>query len=115
MESVEWGLEEIFLKSLFTIKRGKRLTIENRIKGYRPLITAGYENTGVAEFIGNEKQEIFPEDTITIDMFANTFYHNYRYSADDNILVLLDKQPISAKAKILVIIYLTGLDKPCNL
>ena len=48
-------------------------------------------------------------------MFANTFYHNYRYSADDNILVLLDKQPISAKAKILVIIYLTGLNKPCNL
>jgi len=87
------------LKDLFTIKRGKRLTVENRIKGNRPLITAGYENTGVAEFIGNNNQEIFPEDTITIDMFANTFYRNYSYSADDNILVLFDKEKIPSQAK----------------
>lgn len=98
LNSVEWG-EEVYLKDLFTIKRGKRLTVENRVKGNRPLITAGYENTGVAEFIGNNNQEIFPEDTITIDMFANTFYRNYSYSADDNILVLFDKEKIPSKAK----------------
>ena len=98
LQNVEWG-DEIYLKDLFTIKRGKRLTVENRVKGNRPLVTAGYENTGVAEFIGNEEQEVFPENTITIDMFANTFYRNYSYSADDNILVLFNKEYIPAQAK----------------
>ena len=102
MKSVEWG-NEIYLKDLFIIKRGKRLTVENRIKGNRPLVTAGYENTGVAEFIGNENQEIFPKDTITIDMFANTFYRNYDYSADDNILVLFDKEIIPSNAKLFIV------------
>ncbi|MDQ7046508.1 MAG: restriction endonuclease subunit S [Sulfurovum sp.] len=85
------------------MKRGKRLTVENRIKGNRPLVTAGYEKTGVAEFIGNTEQEIFSEDTITIDMFANTFYRNYSYSADDNILVLSDKEKIPSQAKIFIV------------
>ena len=102
LESVEWG-DEIYLKDLFIIKRGKRLTVENRVKGDRPLVTAGYENTGVATFIGNENQEIFPKDTITIDMFANTFYRNYAYSADDNILVLSTKEIVSSKVKIFIV------------
>jgi len=102
LDSVEWG-DEVYLKDIFTIKRGKRLTVENRIKGDRPLVTAGYENTGVAEFIGNNNQEIFPKDTITIDMFANTFYRNYQYSADDNILVLFDKEKIPPKAKLFIV------------
>ncbi len=84
---------------MFDIKRGKRLTVEKRIKGGRPLITAGYENTGVAEFIGNQEQEIFPENTITIDMFGNTFFRDYIYSADDNILVLFEKEEISVSVK----------------
>jgi len=67
------------------------------------LVTAGYENNGVAEFIGNEEQEVFPSDTITIDMFANTFFRNYCYSADDNILVLFNKEPISSKAKVFIV------------
>ncbi|ELM3649139.1 conserved hypothetical protein [Flavobacterium psychrophilum] len=99
---MEWG-EEIYLSELFKIKRGKRLTVSNRIKGERPLITAGKENTGVAEFIGNENQEIFPEDTITIDMFANVFYRNYCYSADDNILILFDKIKIKSKTKLFIV------------
>jgi len=102
LENVEWG-EEVYLTELFTIKRGKRLTVENRVRGNRPLVTAGYENTGVAEFIGNDKQEIFSKDTITIDMFGNTFYRNYCYSADDNILVLFDKKSIQPKAKLFIV------------
>lgn len=102
LQQVEWG-EDFYLKNLFTIKRGKRLTVEHRIKGNRPLVTAGYENTGVAEFIGNDEQEVFPGDTITIDMFANAFYRNYSYSADDNILVLFDIIPFSSKAKIFIV------------
>jgi ABC-type uncharacterized transport system substrate-binding protein len=101
LEKVEWG-EEIYLKDLFSIKRGKRLTVENRIKGTRPIVTAGYENTGVSGFIRNRNQEIFPKETITIDMFANTFYRNYQYSADDNILVLFNKQEMPPRAKIFI-------------
>lgn len=67
------------------------------------MITAGYENTGVAEFIGNAEQEIFPAYTITIDMFANSFYRDYSYSADDNILVLYDIVPITPKAKLFIV------------
>uniref|UniRef100_UPI0023600BFD restriction endonuclease subunit S n=2 Tax=Leuconostoc mesenteroides TaxID=1245 RepID=UPI0023600BFD len=76
------------LKSLFANERGVRLTKANRIIGTRPLVTAGYENTGVAEYIGNLKQKTFPKNVITIDMFGNTFYRDYEFSADDNILVL---------------------------
>jgi Type I restriction modification DNA specificity domain len=101
LDSVEWG--EYRLGDLFEVKRGKRLIIKDRVKGSRPLVTAGYENTGVAEFIGNAEQEIFPADTITIDMFANTFYRNYFYSADDNILVLFDKKIMPAKAKFFIV------------
>ncbi len=64
------------------------MTKPNRIIGTRPLVTAGYENTGVAEYIGNLKQKTFPKNVITIDMFGNTFYRDYEFSADDNILVL---------------------------
>ena len=102
LKNVEWG-EKIYLKELFSIKRGKRLTVEYRVKGERPLVTAGFEKTGVAEYIGNENQETFPEDTITIDMFGNTFYRNYKYSADDNILVLFNKKEMPSKAKIFIV------------
>lgn len=97
LEQVEWGKYK--LRDLFEVKRWKRLTIENRIKWTRILVTAGYENSWIAGFISNEEQEVFPEDTITIDMFANSFYRNYEFSADDNILVLIDKNKILSKAK----------------
>lgn len=36
-------------------------------------------------------------------MFGNSFYRDYEYSADDNILVLLDKINIPPKAKLFVV------------
>ena len=101
LNNVEWG-EYIYLNKLFDIKRGKRLTIENRISGDRPLVTAGFENTGIAGYISNIEQEIFPANTITIDMFGNTFYRNYSYSADDNILVLFEKSTMSENSKLFI-------------
>ncbi len=80
-----------FLKDLFTIERGKRITKSNRIQGNRPLVTAGYEHYGIADYISNPEQDIFQGNTITIDMFANVFYRSEEYSADDNILVLTSK------------------------
>ncbi|WP_121044990.1 restriction endonuclease subunit S [Helicobacter pylori] len=83
------------LGDLFEIERGARLTKANRIKGTRPLVTAGYENYGVAEYISNHEQKVFKGNTITIDMFANAFYRYGEYSADDNILVLTPKFTMS--------------------
>ena len=76
------------LNTIFSNERGVRLTKANRISGHRPLITAGYENNGVATYISNPEQKIFSKNVITIDMFGNTFFRNYEFSADDNILVL---------------------------
>ncbi|PUD31223.1 restriction endonuclease subunit S [Helicobacter pylori] len=83
------------LGDLFEMERGTRLTKANRIKGTRPLVTAGYENYGVAEYISNHDQKVFKGNTITIDMFANAFYRYSEYSVDDNILVLTPKFTMS--------------------
>ncbi|WP_223810147.1 restriction endonuclease subunit S [Campylobacter sp. LR286c] len=99
------GLEEKFkqeggefrefrLKDLFFCERGTRLVKNDRIKGEIPLITAGEQNQGVKEFIGNENQKIF-SNAITIDMFCNSFIHISPFCCDDNILVLTAKIPIN--------------------
>ncbi|WRB38820.1 restriction endonuclease subunit S [Helicobacter pylori] len=93
LNAIKWG--EFRLGDLFEMERGTRLTKANRIKGTRPLVTAGYENYGVAEYISNHEQRVFKGNTITIDMFANAFYRYSEYSADDNILVLTPKFTMS--------------------
>ncbi|RVZ45825.1 restriction endonuclease subunit S [Helicobacter pylori] len=93
LNAIKWG--EFKLGDLFEMERGTRLTKANRIKGTRPLVTAGYENYGVAEYISNHDQKVFKGNTITIDMFANAFYRYSEYSADDNILVLTPKFTMS--------------------
>ncbi len=93
LNAIKWG--EFRLGDLFEMERGTRLTKANRIKGTRPLVTAGYENYGVAEYISNHDQKVFKGNTITIDMFANAFYRYSEYSADDNILVLTPKFTMS--------------------
>lgn len=80
--------KEFKVVDLFQSKRGTRLTVSNRVKGLVPLVTAGYEKTGVAGYIGNKGQELFGKHTVTIDMFGNCFYRNYEYYADDNIISL---------------------------
>lgn len=62
---------------------GKRLVKEKRKKGKLPLLTAGFANQGVADFISNDWKAY--KNCITIDMFGNAFYHNYLCSGDDNI------------------------------
>ncbi|MFA4745052.1 restriction endonuclease subunit S [Helicobacter pylori] len=93
LNAIKWG--EFRLGDLFEMERGTRLTKANRIKGTRPLVTAGYESYGVAEYISNHDQKVFKGNTITIDMFANAFYRYSEYSADDNILVLTPKSTMS--------------------
>ena len=77
-------------KELFDIKRGVRLTKENRNDGTMPLVTAGFHNEGVSEYIDNEEMVVY-KDSYTIDMFGYCFYRNYEFNCDDNIIVLEPK------------------------
>lgn len=99
MNNREW--KAFNLADLFQVKRGQRLVANDRILGLRPLVTAGFKNNGIAAFISNPEQEVFPKNTITIDMFANAFFRGYEYSADDNILVLVNDN-ISKNCKLFI-------------
>ena len=79
-----------YLTDIFSIKRGKRLTKPDREIGITPLVTAGCENEGVAEYISNEEQAKY-KNAITIDMFGFSCYRVYEFCCDDNILVLQNK------------------------
>lgn len=79
--------QEFKLKEIFSIKRGSRLTQEDREVGCYPFVTAGFENYGISEYIGNPEQETF-RNSITIDMFCNSFYYENEFKCDDNVLVL---------------------------
>jgi len=93
--SVQW--QEFKIIDLFKIEKGERLTEVDRIDGNTPLITASSYNNGITSFIEYEifkdKKKIF-KDKITIDMFANVFFHNYKYFSDDNIHTLIFKEDI---------------------
>lgn len=79
----EYNLESLFGKST----RGKRLKSDDRIEGNLIFVTAGETNEGISAFIGNDV-EIFPKNTVTIDMFGSAKYRNYEYGADDHIAVV---------------------------
>ena len=79
----EFNLEKLFGKAT----RGKRLKAEDRLSGDLPFVTAGERNTGISAFIRNDVK-IFPENTVTIDMFGSAKYRNYKYGADDHIAVV---------------------------
>ena len=79
----KFNVKELFGKST----RGKRLKSSDRITGNIPFVTAGETDEGISAFIGNDV-EVFPKNTITIDMFGSAKYRNYDYGADDHIAVV---------------------------
>jgi hypothetical protein len=84
--SVNW--KAFNLKKLFdSATRGRRLKSSDRIVGNLPFVTAGETNMGISGFIGNDVQ-VFPKNTITIDMFGSAKYRNYMYGADDHVAVI---------------------------
>lgn len=83
------NLKPFKLEELFDmIKRGKRIKSVDRIVGELPFITAGVEKMGFSDYIGNFEAEVFPANSLTIDMFGNTFYRGYIFGADDHVTVL---------------------------
>ena len=71
-------------KSIFNkIVQGRRLKKEDQISGNIPVIMAGTTNAGVVNYISNPVAS-FPKNSITIDIFGNTFYRNYDFGAGDD-------------------------------
>ncbi len=89
-----FNFKEFNIISLFKIEKGERLTKAKRTVGKIPLITATSTNNGIAEVINKndfiKSKKIF-NNTITIDMFFNVFFHSYEYFSDDNVHTLIPK------------------------
>ena len=100
MGAKNWKL--FYLKDLFSVEKGKRLTVANRIDGNIPFVTAGHGNSGISSFIGNEDLKIY-ENSITIDMFAEAFFRNYSFCCDDNIHVLTPKEDIDKYVSLFIV------------
>ncbi len=77
---------KINLSKDFNYYRGDRLKQVDRKPGNIPLVTAGFQNNGIADYISNEVKTY--NDSLTIDMFGNVFWRPYRFACDDNIIVL---------------------------
>lgn len=87
LESFENGkikLQDITFRSVFNkIKQGRRLKKEDQIKGDIPFVMSGITDTGVVNYISNPVAS-FPKNSITIDIFGNTFYRNFSFGAGDD-------------------------------
>lgn len=67
----------------FVCYHGQRLNKAERLDGNIPFLTAGFENCGVAQFIGNDRTVY--HKPITVDMFGNCFFHSADCAGDDNV------------------------------
>lgn len=67
----------------FVCHHGSRLNKSARIDGDIPFVTAGFENRGVSQFIGNDVAVY--SDAITVDMFGNCFFQQGQCAGDDNV------------------------------
>lgn len=75
----EFSYSEIFNH----IKQGRRLKKGDQKPGKIPFVMAGTTNTGIVGYISNPIAT-FPQNSITIDIFGNTFYRNYDFGAGDD-------------------------------
>lgn len=83
-EKGEFEWKEFTFQSLFNnIVQGRRLKKDDQISGNIPFVMAGITNTGVVNYISNPVAR-FPKNSITIDIFGNTFYRNYDFGAGDD-------------------------------
>lgn len=67
----------------FSVHHGQRLNKAQRIEGETPFITAGFENRGVTQYIGNDRP--IYHKAITVDMFGNCFFQSEDCAGDDNV------------------------------
>lgn len=72
-----------FIKIFNNIKQGRRLKKGDQLPGDIPFVMSGTTNTGVIGYISNPVAR-FPKNSITIDIFGNSFYRNYDFGAGDD-------------------------------
>ena len=82
------------------IVQGRRLKKDDQVSGNIPFVMAGITNTGVVNYISNPVSS-FPQNSITIDIFGNTFYRNYSFGAGDDTGVYWHDKRIYSKETML--------------
>ena len=91
----EFNMSDIGFKNFHGIRQKQ----SDRTEGATPLLTAGKENQGVASYIGNPPSTYI--DSITVDMFGNSFFHKGVYAGDDNIYFFVNDN-VSDEAKLFI-------------
>lgn len=72
-----------FIEIFNNIKQGRRLKKEDQRPGHIPFVMSGITNTGVVGYISNPVAK-FPKNSITVDIFGNSFFRNYDFGAGDD-------------------------------
>ncbi len=72
-----------FIRIFNNIQQGRRLKKDDQSPGNIPFVMSGTTNTGVIGNISNPVAR-FPKNSITIDIFGNSFYRNYDFGAGDD-------------------------------
>ena len=72
----------------FSNFHGKRLNKADRIEGKTPFVTAGFDNRGIAQRIGNNLP--IYQKAITVDMFGNCFFQADDCTGDDNVYFFIN-------------------------
>lgn len=79
LEWQEFRYDEIFNR----IEQGRRLKKNDQIQGDIPFVMSGTTNTGVVNYISNPVAS-FPANSLTVDIFGNTFYRSFAYGLGDD-------------------------------
>lgn len=104
---IEFG--EFTFKRIFNkIAQGRRLKKADQISGSIPFVMAGTTNTGVANYISNPIAS-FPKNSITIDIFGNTFYRSYDFGAGDDTGVYWNEEKEYSKE--IMLFFTTSMKK----
>lgn len=91
----------ICFKNVFNkIVQGRRLKKEDQQPGEIPFVMSGVTNNGVANYISNPIV-FFPKNSITVDIFGNTFYRDYNFGAGDDTGVYWNDETIYDKSAML--------------
>lgn len=106
-DKITWG--EFAYNQIFNnIAQGRRLTKDDQLPGCIPFVMAGTTNTGIVGHISNPVAK-FCKNSITIDIFGNTFYRNYDFGAGDDTGVYWNTQKLYSKETMLF--YSTSMEK----
>jgi len=104
---IEWG--EFAYKNIFNkIAQGRRLRKDDQIFGNIPFVMAGRTNTGIVNYISNPVAN-FSKNSITVDIFGNTFYRDYDFGAGDDTGVYWNSE--KEFSKLVMLFFAVSMEK----